>query len=98
MGLQDHINSRALNILKQAESFEEINERKIIDKVLNDVTSSLDKAYTQNKAKIEKDMFELALKGLEQNKMDYSSDPILPYVTESINRSVKEFESLSKEQ
>lgn len=98
LSLQNHISHRALNILKQAESYEEINERKIIDKVLADVVNSLDKAYAENKPKIEKAMFELALKGLEQNKMDYSTDPLLPFVTESINKSVKEFEGLSKEQ
>lgn len=43
-------------------------------------------------------MFELALKGLEKNEMDYSSDPILKYVVQSINKSVSEFESLTKEQ
>jgi hypothetical protein len=64
--------------------------------VLSDVLSSLDKAYANNKEKIERDMFELALKGLEKGEMDYANDPILPFITESINRSVKEFEGLSK--
>lgn len=66
--------------------------------MLSDVVNSLDKAYEQNKDKIEKEMFELALKGLEKGEMDYAKDPILPYVTESINRSVKEFEGLTKAQ
>lgn len=78
--LQNHINNRALNVLKQAEAFEEINQRKVIDKVLSEVSSSLEKAYSENKAQIEKDMFELALKGLEKGEMDYSNDPILKYI------------------
>lgn len=96
--LQNHITNRALNVLKQAEAFEEINQRKVIDKVLSDVSNSLEKAYSENKEQIEKEMFELALKGLEKNEMDYSSDPILKYVVQSINKSVSEFESLTKEQ
>jgi len=40
----------------------------------------------------------MALRGLEQNKMDYSSDPILPYIIQSINKNVEEFSKLTKEQ
>jgi len=65
---------------------------------MTDVANSLDKAYNDNKEKIEKEVFELALKGLENGRMDYASDPILPYLSESINRSVKEFDGLTKEQ
>jgi len=49
INLQAHLNNRAFNILKQTEAFEEINQRKIIDKVLTDVSNSLDKAYSENK-------------------------------------------------
>jgi len=98
INLQAHLNNRALNILKQTEAIEEVNQRKIIDKVLADVTNSLDKAYAENKEKIERDTFEMALKGLEKNEMDYKDDPILPYIIESINRNVNDFVKLTKEQ
>lgn len=96
INIQAHLNNRAINILKQTEAFEEINQRKIIDKVLNDVSNSLDKAYAENKEKIEKDVFEMALRGLEQNQMDFTNDPILPYIIQSINKNVDEFSKLTK--
>jgi hypothetical protein len=46
-----------LNVLKQAEAFEEINQRKIINQLVQEAISSLEEAYTKNKAKIEADMF-----------------------------------------
>lgn len=33
-------------------------------------------------------MFQLALQGIANGKMDYAKDPILPYVVETINKTV----------
>jgi hypothetical protein len=66
--------------LKETEAIESINQNKIINNVMQETLSSIDQAYKNNKAKIESEMFELALEGLAKGKMDYAKDPILPYV------------------
>lgn len=42
-------------------------------------------------------MFQLALQGIANGKMDYAKDPILPYVVETINKTVERFSKISKE-
>lgn len=66
--------------MKETEAIESINQNKIINNVMQETLSSIDQAYKNNKAKIESEMFELALEGLAKGKMDYAKDPILPYV------------------
>jgi hypothetical protein len=39
----------------------------------------------------------LALEGIANGKMDYAKDPILPYIIETINKTVAKFDTLSKE-
>ena len=33
-------------------------------------------------------MFDLALEGIAQGKMDYAKDPILPHIVSTINKTV----------
>ena len=42
-------------------------------------------------------MFDLALEGIANGKMDYSKDPILPHIVETINKTVDKFNNISKE-
>ncbi len=42
-------------------------------------------------------MFDLALEGIANGRMDYAKDPIMPYIVETINGIVKKFDSISKE-
>lgn len=42
-------------------------------------------------------MFNLALEGLANGKMDYAKDPILPYVVKTIQKTVDRFNSISAE-
>lgn len=65
---------------------------------MTETLQSIDNAYKNNKAKIEADMFQLALKGIANGRMDYANDPILPYVIETINKTVERFSKISKEE
>jgi len=98
LALKNHLHSRAENILKEAESLEAINQNKIISNVMQEVLQSIDLAYKNNKQKIEQDIFDLALEGIANGKMDYQKDPILPYIIETINKTVAKFSNLSKEE
>lgn len=64
---------------------------------MTEVLQSIDVAYKGNKEKIDAGIFELALEGIANGKMDYAKDPILPYVVETINKIVEKFSTISKE-
>ena len=59
--------------------------------------ASIDTAYNSNKQEIQSKMFDLALEGIANGRMDYAKDPIMPYIVETINGIVKKFDSISKE-
>lgn len=60
--------------------------------------NSVDRAYNDNKAEIENAIFELALEGIANGKMDYAKDPILPQVLKTINHTVDKFSKISPEE
>lgn len=43
-------------------------------------------------------MFDLALEGIAEGKMDYAKDPILPHIVETINKTVNKFSQISQEE
>lgn len=43
-------------------------------------------------------MFDLALQGIANGKMDYAKDPILPYIVQTIQKTVDKFSAISPEQ
>lgn len=65
---------------------------------MQETLQSIDLAYKNNKEKIEAAMFDLALEGVANGKMDYAKDPILPFVVETINKTVQKFEQISPEE
>ncbi|MCB0370129.1 MAG: hypothetical protein KDD45_12075 [Bdellovibrionales bacterium] len=65
---------------------------------MQETLASIDVAYKNNKAEIEAAMFDLALEGIANGKMDYSKDPILPHVVATINKTVEKFSKISKEE
>ena len=74
-----------------------MNQTKIINEVMTETLSSIDKAYQENKSEIESKMFELALEGIANGRMDYAKDPILPYVVKTIQQTVDKFSKISPE-
>ena len=97
VALKNHLHSRAEFILKEAESIENVNQNKIISSVMDETLASIDVAYKNNKEQIEAAMFDLALEGIAQGKMDYSKDPILPHVLDTISKTVDKFSKISPE-
>ena len=65
---------------------------------MNEALQSVDRAYNENKDAIEKAMFDLALEGIANGRMDYQKDPILPHVLTTINRTVEKFSAISAEE
>ena len=98
VALKNHLYNRAEYILKEAEVIESHNQTKIISSVMEETLKSIDIAYQDNKAEIEAAMFDLALEGIANGSMDYSKDPILPKVVQTINKTVDRFNKISKEE
>ena len=96
--LKNHLHARAENVLREAEAFESLNQEKIVSGVMTETLNSVDQAYKDNKEAIEKAMFELALEGIANGKMDYKNDPILPQVLATINATVDKFAKISPEE
>lgn len=75
-----------------------MNQSKIINDVMKETLNSVDNAYAEHKEQIEKEMFQLALEGIAKGKMDYSKDPILPYIVKTIQKTVDKFSAISPEE
>ena len=65
---------------------------------MEETMASIDTAYKNNKEQIEAAMFDLALEGIANRRMDYSNDPILPHVAKTINGIVEKFSNISPEE
>lgn len=98
VSLKNHLHSRADSILREAEVIENHNQNKIISSVMDETLASIDVAYKENKEQIEAAMFELALEGIANGRMDYAKDPILPHVLNTINKTVDRFSKISPEE
>jgi argonaute-like protein implicated in RNA metabolism and viral defense len=65
---------------------------------MDETMASIDTAYKNNKEQIESAMFDLALEGIANGRMDYAKDPILPHVIETISKTVEKFSKISQEE
>lgn len=92
------MNSRATAVLKAAEGFEDINSKKIMEKLVEQARLSLDSVFETNRAQIEADTFKLALQGLESGEMNYNKDPFLGLIAKNINSTIQKFEKMSPEE
>ena len=43
--LQKHLHDRALNLLRNAEQYEKLNKNKILQEIMNNATTELDRVY-----------------------------------------------------
>jgi len=99
INLQRHIADRAVNILKQAQMFEDINKNRYLQNIIVEATAEIDKALEgPQKDEIQNKMLESAINGLAKGYMDYEGDPILPLVQKVIRRNVEKFTKLSAEE
>eukprot|EP01017_Pseudomicrothorax_dubius_P004775 TRINITY_DN1104_c0_g1_i2.p1 TRINITY_DN1104_c0_g1~~TRINITY_DN1104_c0_g1_i2.p1 ORF type:complete len:443 (+),score=145.24 TRINITY_DN1104_c0_g1_i2:74-1330(+) len=97
LNLQRHIIDRTLNIFKQAQIYEESNQRAYLRDILERAATEIDKQLAgADKENIEKQMLESAIEGLRKGYMDYQNDPILPLVRQNIAREVSRLKALSQ--
>lgn len=100
LNLQKNIQERTVNILKQAETYENLNSQAYIRNILELATAEIDKQLKEgtNSAEVQKAMLDSAIQGLRAGKMEYVNDPILPMVLNVVQREVAKLKSLSAEE
>jgi len=97
--LQRHINDRALDILKQAKSYEELNRNRILSNIVEEAVKEIDRQLAgPNQADIQRQMFESALEGLSKGAMEYAHDPILPLIQGYVKQNLEKYSNLSTEE
>ncbi|EGR32882.1 hypothetical protein IMG5_067880 [Ichthyophthirius multifiliis] len=97
--LQSHISNRALNILKTAQGLEQMNQAQLLQKLIDDALTSIDKALQgENREKVLNQMFDLAVEGLAKKQMNYDNDPLMPLILQGIEENVRKITSLTIEE
>lgn len=95
--LERHFHNRANNMLSSIERFEGNNLRDLLNSISTDAVSKVNEAIEspEHREEILEKSFESALIGIRAGKMEYVNDPILPILTDEINRRSNEFKGLS---
>ncbi|KAL4504177.1 hypothetical protein ABPG72_021015 [Tetrahymena utriculariae] len=97
--LQSHITNRALNILKQAQAYETMNQAALLQKLIDDATAAIDNALKgDKKAEVLSKSLDSAIDGISKGYMDYQNDPLLPLILSSIEANVKKITTLSAQE
>jgi len=97
LNLQKHIVDRSLNLLKQAQTYEELNKSSYIQNILNEAAAEIDRVMSNLKDEdLQRKMLDSAITGLSKGYMDYENDPILPLINEVVKKHVEKFNKLSE--
>ena len=99
LNLRKHVSERTINILKQVKVFENANQQRLYQGLIDEASKEIDKKLEgKDKEKIQKEMLVSAIDGLSKGYMDYAIDPVLPIVKQSIRNSVEKINKMSPEQ
>lgn len=95
--LERHFHGRAQNMLTSIERFEQTNLRNLLNSISSSAVTKVNDALADPKQRehILEKSFESALVGIRTGKMEYVNDPILPILTDEINRRTAEFANLT---
>lgn len=98
--LERHFYNRTTNMLNSVERYEGNNLKQMLNSIVTNAASKVNEALEdpQQRERILQASFESALIGIRTGKMEYVNDPILPILTEEINRRTAEFKSLTPAQ
>jgi len=98
--LENHVHSRAANMLLSIENFEKSNLKSLQNNIgvaaIEKMTAAL--ADPEQKKLIDAAAFESALKGISTGTMTYEGDPLLPIVTEEVMNRTGAYQTLSAEE
>jgi len=98
VNLKHHIQDRASRLLSTAEQMEASNKRYLINNVITDALSEVDRTLKDELDNIQEPMFESALIGIRKQKMTYENDPLLPLIRTRIEGKIRQLTSMSNEE
>jgi len=95
--LERHFHGRTQSMLSSIERFEHNNLKALMNSISTAAVAKVNDALADPKERerILQASFESALIGIRSGKMEYVNDPILPILTDEINRRTSEFKNLS---
>ena len=95
--LERHFHGRAQNMLTSIERFESNNLKTLMNSISSSAIAKVNEALANpaQRERILQASFESALIGIRTGKMEYVNDPILPILTEEINKRTSEFKNLT---
>lgn len=98
VNLKNHITQRAEKLLQSAEQMESSNQRSLINNIVNEAISEVDKTLNESIDDIQDGMFESALIGIKRQSMTYEKDPLLPLIKSKIEGKIKKLTSMTEEE
>lgn len=95
--VERHFHNRASNMLNSIERFEQNNLKTLLNGVTSSAIEKVNQALADPKEneRILQASFESALSGIRAGRMEYTNDPLMPILTEEINRRTNELKNLS---
>ena len=100
LAVEEHMKTRASNMLGTIERFEQTNLKKLLGTI---TTGALEKVQTSmadptTRADIDEKFFQSALQGIRAGIMRYENDPLLPIITDEISARSDAFRGLSPQE
>ena len=100
LNLEQHFHGRTLNMLKQIQNFENQNLKNHLKDIAQGSLDVVHQAVAdpEKSQEILEQSFRAALKGIQQGKMTYDEDPILPILQSEMDKRIQHFKGLSAEE
>lgn len=96
--LQQHLRERSLTLLKSAETFEKLNRKHVLEKVLKGAFEHLEEAVAKPNQRLLDSIFAAGLKGIEADQMTYQDDTLLIDLIEYVGRESRRLQTMSSEE
>lgn len=77
---------------------EQSNQRALVNNIVNEALSEVDRTLEQNLDALQDPMFESALIGLKKKVMTYENDPLLPMIRSRIQNKISKLNNMSAEE
>lgn len=96
--LQQHLRDRTQNILRSAESFERINRKQVLSRIVQAAFDRLDEATQQPSVDVLESTFTAGLDAILEDRMTYKNDALLQSIVTQIREDIARLEGISDDE
>jgi len=96
--LENHMTSRAANMLNSIERVEAMNLKNLLNGIGKGALEKVNAAVSGGDSEIKEAAFQCALGGIRDGSMTYKGDPLMPILTGEINSRVNAYKNMSMEE